>query len=86
VVRRDIPEAAEEANRIEAILNEIKEVIGRKIEALEKIGDIKSQADQLKGKVNKIEEDLTSEATSLLGENFRSSLKEIFSLAESFKA
>ena len=86
VVRRDIPEAAEEANRIEAILNEIKEVIGRKIEALEKIGDIKSRADQLRGKVNKIEEDLTSEAASLLGENFRSSLKEIFSLAESFKA
>ena len=80
MVKKDIPEAAEEIGRVEAMLNEIKEVVRRKVEAIEKIRELKAKTSQLKEKVEKVEKELTGEIVSLLGEGFSLSLKQALNL------
>jgi len=73
-LRETVPVATDKAEKIEAVLNEVMEVVEKKLNALENLKSMKAEAANLKGELEKLHS-LSSEIIVLIGERFPKSIK-----------
>ncbi|MFH1328694.1 MAG: hypothetical protein ABIH76_07645, partial [Candidatus Bathyarchaeota archaeon] len=78
-VKEDLRGAGEEIAKLDDMIREINEAVRRKIEAVEKLESVKTEAVTLKGEIEELERNLNEKTTRLLGGTFSSSLKNVTS-------